>query len=350
MKIVFFTRYGRLGPSSRIRTFQILENSGLKEYQINSLISDKLLKDRYKNKKYSIGSVIVSMINRIIFVLKRPRNEVFYIEKELLPWLPFWLEKLILGKRKYILDFDDATWHYYDQHPKYLVRFFFKNKIKKLINRATLVFCGNEYLKKYAQISGAKKVVKIPTVIDFKKYSKIKAIEIHSRQLRIVWIGTPATSEYLSVITGPLKKLSKEFDFEFVLIGDKKFRLDGVNIVNYDWSENTEVSLIKSCDIGVMPFFFTKFTEGKCGYKLIQYMACGLSVVATFSGANTEIVEICDGGMVVKDENEWYDSLRMLILNHDLRIYNKTNLPEKIERYYSVDSVVNIWIQSLQNI
>ena len=350
MSIVFFTRYGRLGPSSRIRTFQLLENSIFKECQVNSLISDDLLSRRYKNKKYSKGPVLFSIINRIIFVLKRPKDEVFYIEKELLPWLPFWLEKLILGKRKYILDFDDATWHYYDQHKTFLIRYFFKNKIKKLIRRATLVLCGNEYLKNYAHISGAKNIVKIPTVIDFEKYSKINTIDNSSRPIRVVWIGTPATSEYLTVISEPLKRLSKEFDFELVVIGDTEFELDGVNIVNYDWSENTEVSLIKTCDIGVMPFFLKKFTEGKCGYKLIQYMACGLSVVATYSGANAEIVEKCAGGMVVKNDMEWYDSLRMLFLDQDRRIYNKLNLPKKIECYYSVGTVVNIWSQEIQNI
>ena len=101
--------------------------------------------------------------------------------------------------------------------------------------------------------------------------------------------------------------------------------------MSYDWSEHTEISIIKTCDIGVMPFFSTKFTEGKCGYKLIQNMACGLSVDATNSGANSEIINKIGGGFVVNNHIELYDSLRMLILDQDLRFSNKIDLPNKIE-------------------
>ena len=350
MTLIFFTRYGRLGPSSRIRTFQLLENSKLKTSFIQTLMNDESLKYRYDNKKYPLGSVIISIFKRFLFIIKSPKDSIFYIEKELFPWLPFSIERFFIGHRKYILDFDDATWHYYDQHKNALVKYFLKSKLKKLISRSNLVFTGNEYLKNYALCSGARNVVKIPTVINFENYTRITPVDNFSRTTRIVWIGTPATSEYLSVIYDPLKRLSKEFDFEFVVIGDKDFKLEGVNVVSYDWSEHTEISIIKTCDIGVMPFFSTKFTEGKCGYKLIQYMACGLSVVATNSGANSEIINKTGGGFVVNNDIEWYDSIRMLILDQDLRFRNKLDLPKKIENYYSVSSVINIWQNNLSQI
>jgi glycosyltransferase involved in cell wall biosynthesis len=79
-------------------------------------------------------------------------------------------------------------------------------------------------------------------------------------------------------------------------------------------------------------------------------MACGLSVVATNSGANSEIINKIGGGFVVNNDIEWYDSIRMLILDQDLRFSNKLDLPNKIENYYSVSSVINIWQNNISQI
>jgi glycosyltransferase involved in cell wall biosynthesis len=72
-------------------------------------------------------------------------------------------------------------------------------------------------------------------------------------------------------------------------------------------------------DIGLMPLPDTPFNRGKCGYKLIQYMACGLPVIASPVGVNREIVEPGVNGFLAETEDEWRNALTTLAHDPELR-------------------------------
>ena len=88
---------------------------------------------------------------------------------------------------------------------------------------------------------------------------------------------------------------------------------------NIPWSESEEISLINSLDIGIMPLHDDPWTRGKCGYKLIQYMACGIPVVASPIGVNTSIVHHGVNGFLASTEEEWSESINRLVSNPRLR-------------------------------
>ena len=50
----------------------------------------------------------------------------------------------------------------------------------------------------------------------------------------------------------------------------------------------------------------------KCGYKLIQYMACGLRVVASPVGVNAQLVERDRNGLLAVTPDDWYSALTLL--------------------------------------
>jgi glycosyltransferase involved in cell wall biosynthesis len=85
----------------------------------------------------------------------------------------------------------------------------------------------------------------------------------------------------------------------------------GLDLV--EWSEETEVREVQEMDIGIMPLPNEPWTEGKSGYKLVQYMACGLPVVASPVGVNRAIVQEGVTGHLARSESEWRQALAHLI-------------------------------------
>jgi glycosyltransferase involved in cell wall biosynthesis len=102
------------------------------------------------------------------------------------------------------------------------------------------------------------------------------------------------------------------------------------------WSEMTEVSQIQKMDVGIMPLADTPWARGKCGYKLIQYMACGLPVVASPVGVNSEIVEHGVNGFLADSEAEWREALVRLLRDPDLRRRMGAEGRRKVESEYSL--------------
>ena len=54
-----------------------------------------------------------------------------------------------------------------------------------------------------------------------------------------------------------------------------------------------------------MPLFDTPWERGKCAYKLIQYMACGLPTVASDIGANRDVMVDGTTGYLVRTAEQW---------------------------------------------
>lgn len=321
-RLLAFTRYSRLGASSRVRFFQyiaILNSEGI-SVDFSTLFDDEMLWSRYTYNKYKKLSLLLAYLKRLFRLLTIPNRSVFWIEKELFPWLPYPFEWFFLRNKNYILDYDDAIFHQYDAHRNSLVRFFLAHKLDSLMRYSSLVICGNQYLADRARGAGAKFVAVIPTVIQLSKYSYGAVSHVCSadNRCRIVWIGSPSTISYLNLISEPLKILSSRVPFTLRVIG-AVFDIPGVSVECIPWSEEAEVAAISECNIGVMPLVDSAWERGKCGYKLIQYMACGLPVVASPVGVNVSIVEQGVTGFLAASSQDWIDYLEKLVSQPFLR-------------------------------
>jgi glycosyltransferase involved in cell wall biosynthesis len=191
-----------------------------------------------------------------------------------------------------------------------MIRLLVGQKIERIMRSASLVIVGNEYLLNKAKRAGGKNVAHIPTVVDLDKYH-IKCPKASS-DFTIGWIGTPITSEYLRIIEPALDKLYREGGIRIVLVGSGPKELRRVNADVRDWNESTEVQEIHTFDVGVMPLTNSPWAQGKSGFKIIQYMACGLPVVASPVGYNSLLVKDGVNGYLAGSTDEWVDRLRRL--------------------------------------
>nr|WP_306422284.1 glycosyltransferase family 4 protein [Algoriphagus sp. AGSA1] len=301
-----------------MRTFQFLplwEKEGYR-VRVSSFFNEKYLKRFYRKNNHNPLNVLVCYFQRLWVLLGAYRYDLIWIEKELFPFLPSYGEWILEKSGKgYLVDYDDAVFHNYDLHSSRLVRYWMGDKIDWVMRHSRQVLVGNAYLLARAKMAGAKNIHLLPTVIDPKKYS-LKAYR-HHQLVRVGWIGSPTTEKYLLSVLPVLEKLADQI--ELVIIN----RGDGIGFSGSQdlmlWSEETEVTCIQSLDIGIMPLANDKWERGKCAYKLIQYMACGVPVVASPVGMNNEVVRDGENGFLAADLSEWEGKLLRLIEAPTLR-------------------------------
>ncbi|WP_027778025.1 glycosyltransferase family 4 protein [Paraburkholderia caledonica] len=323
MKVLILSRYGPQGASSRMRFYQFLpwlEAEGI-ECVVSPLLGDSTLLARYQSGGYGLRPLLAAYRTRVTALWHRRRFDLVWIEKEALPWVPAWFEKWLLRGIPYVMDFDDAIFHGYDLHPSPWVRRVFGRRIDRLMAGASLVVAGNGYLARRARAAGAPWVEQLSTVVDLERYQVKRG---HSpaapgAKPRIVWIGSPSTAQYLSLIAKPLALLAQEQPFILRVIGGGAVSMPGVEVEVVPWSLETEAAAIAECDAGVMPLMDTPWEQGKCAYKLIQYMACGLPTVASTVGANCEVVVEGETGFLSDTPDSWIDALRLLLRDSALR-------------------------------
>jgi glycosyltransferase involved in cell wall biosynthesis len=353
--ILAFTRYSALGASSRMRLHQYLPslNAAGFHVEISALLGDKYLRSLYLGRK-SLLSVIQGYATRLSKVLslclRRSRPNCVWIEKELWPWAPAWLELGFLAGHPYVLDLDDATFHFYDTHRLKLLRMWFGRKIDRLMRHASVVTVGSPYLAERAAAAAAKDIRVIPTTVELERYSaKPQTGGATSTEVVIGWIGTPATVHYLQVVLSALRRLAATHPIRVKVVGGRIAPVDGVSVECVAWTEESEAAEIAKMDIGIMPLIDSPWERGKCGYKLIQYMACGLPVVASPVGVNTIIVTPGLNGELADDELQWVAALSRLVTEPVLRAAYGRSGRELVERRYCTNATAPAVLSSLRD-
>ncbi|WP_375264222.1 glycosyltransferase family 4 protein [Palleronia sp.] len=338
MKLLILSRYDRQGASSRLRQLQYipyLKEAGF-EVEVRPLFGSAYLDDLYAGRR-NRPAILRSYRQRIDRLRQLSIYDVVWIEKEALPWLPADIERRLISKTPAIVtDYDDAVFHRYDQHQLSAVRRLLGNKIASVMHGSDTVLAGNAYLAEYAKRAGATWIELVPTVVDTDIYTVLSP-QSRSSSVSLGWIGTPGTwRECMVPFLPPLKELIGEKEVKFIAVGAGQDALESCNFDIRPWFESTEISNIQEMDIGIMPLPDMPWMQGKCGYKLIQYMACGLPVVASPVGVNSEIVEHGVNGFLARTEREWTEALKALIGDPELRRRLGAEGRKKIESWYSL--------------
>lgn len=337
---LFLTRHERRAASTRYRSLQffpILERAGVR-CSYSPLFTEAYLEARYLGGarwRHALNALL-----RRLDALRSVRlHDVVVIEKELLPFIPAVFERILAGAGvRYVVDFDDALFHQYDCHPRPMVRRVLGAKIASVMRNAAAVIGGNDYLAEYARSAGARRIEVLPTVLDLDRYTGPEQRGVAGR-FTVGWIGSPTSTPYLEDIAPALNSVCAREATDLVLIGADASIRDAVPATLLEWSEETEIRDLWSLDVGIMPLPDEPWARGKCGFKLIQYMAAGLPVVASPVGMNREIVEHGVNGFLAEDEGAWVRAIDRLRADPELRRRMGRAGRAKVERLYTTDIV-----------
>jgi len=350
-KILFLLPYPlHKAPSQRFRVeayFYLLKEHNI-EYDTQQFLDEAAWQVLYQQGSLlkKITAVCKGYFQRLKIVLSgASAYSHIFIHREATPLGPPLIEWLLAKvlKKKIIYDFDDAIWipntSKENRIASWIKAFW---KVKYICRWSYKVAGGNEYLCAYAGRHN-NNVVLLPTSVDIvNRYNETK--DHKTGKVVIGWTGSHSTMHYLDDILPLLKKAVLEFDVQVMIISNKKpgFEIPGFQFKH--WKETTEIDDLLQFTIGIMPLKKDAWSEGKCGFKLIQYSALGIPSVTTPVGVNKKIVDQGRTGFLCESHDEWYAALQTLIGNKCLREQMGKDGREKIAAQFSIQANAGIFL------
>ncbi|HET6534962.1 MAG TPA: glycosyltransferase family 4 protein [Sphingomicrobium sp.] len=319
MRLIALTKYDREAAATRQRFLQYapaLAKAGI-ELRHRPLIGDDYVRSIGSGKRWSRTALLRSYARRFAELFRGPGADVLWVHAELFPYLPAMFDRLAFRHGiPVIYDWDDAFFLNYNESRNPLIRLMLRGKIERLIASASAATCGNEFLCDYAARYCPDSML-LPTVVDTDVYRP----DVRERERLVIgWIGSPTTWGNVRPIFPLLREICAETNACFRVVGAgtdaEADRFPGMEFVA--WSEESEVAEVQGFDIGIMPLIDAPFERGKSGYKLVQYMACGIPAIASPVGANKTVLGAGSGCFATTDD-EWSAALRRLIADAALR-------------------------------
>ena len=279
--------------------------------------------------------------------------DLVFIYREVFPIGPALVERLLtMGDRPpVVFDFDDAIFlPSVSEANRVIGALKLPRKVATIIRRSRHVIAGNDYLAAYARRFNSA-VTMIPTVVDTTRFVPARRGDgaTAGRPLVVGWIGSPTTASYIRDLAPVLKRVNARHPFVLRVSGaGEPLRIDGLTVDNAAWSLDREVELFNGCDVGVYPLADDEWSKGKCGFKAIEFMACGVPVVAAAVGVNKEIIQDGVNGYLASSESEWVEKLSALLADADLRRRFGAAGRRTIEDRYSLHQQAAVLAETLR--
>ncbi|MBT1071366.1 glycosyltransferase family 4 protein [Pelotalea chapellei] len=303
-------------PSSRVRVLNLVPELTRHGFNVTAIPYPKNVSDK------------------INLISKLKNFEVVFLQKKLLTQMEYYclrrFSKLLL------FDFDDAIYIKDDNASQSFSRTRLQ-RFKYIVKKADLVIAGNPGLGLFASQYNARITI-LPSAVPVTAVCVRDWSKQHERPV-IGWVGGGGNLHHLAMIAPALQAVAKDVNFELRVVSDKEFHLEGVTVNNILWKLETQEAEIANFDIGIMPMPKNQWTEGKCSYKLLQYMAAGVPVVASNWGFNNEVINNGENGFLAGSNDEFGTVLKYLLDNKVLCSEIGTKGRSLVERDFSLESV-----------
>jgi hypothetical protein len=332
-------------PASRFRVIQWIPHLGRAGWQVSlrpnrpqrywrSSIRNPLLA-----RLQTRAAVLLRRAARLRDIAHASRYDVVLVNRDLLGGKVHYEQRLLRQNRNVVFDFDDAIFLAGKRtHAEWICR------------NAAWVTAGNEVLAGFAR-GVTERVTVLPTVIEVERYGVIRRPSA-TPPLRVGWCGSDLSiRETLTPFLPVLARLQRALGFELVIVSRPRPELPdlGLRWRFVEWSEKLETELANHLDVGIMPLADNEFERGKCGCKLLQYMASSLPAVASPVGINAHLLDQGRGFLAVT-EREWADALSALMLRPELRQELGAAGRRFVEQEYSLRGWLPILLEVLSRV
>ena len=346
MRVTFLTE-GTLAPSSRFRVQQFLpyfEQAGI-ECRVIPGYGDAY--NRIAATRLGVPYKLAARSRRLLGGLGAGSADVLFIQRPILPFSAAPEAILQRINPRIIFDVDDAVFLGPDSRPAPLRR----KTFDRCVQLSAHYIAGNDYL---AENGGhPEKTSVIPTVIDTDRYVPRALSSAPKPQTVIGWIGSQTTLRYIDQVLPALRAVRDRHSDVVVrivcshmpahLAAEERFEF-------VPWSKEGEIAAIQSFDIGIMPMEDTEVSLGKCGFKMIQYMATGVAVVASPIGANEAIFRGSNAGALARSHEEWLESLSALVGDRARRSECGVSARHHAVEHYSIHAVLPRYLKLFKQI
>jgi glycosyltransferase involved in cell wall biosynthesis len=274
------------------------------------------------------------------------RADAVIVQRKLLrPWQLLLLQRT---SRFLIFDFDDAVFLRDSYAPKGMYSGRRRRRFVAMASAADAIVAGNAFLADEAiRQAGARVVRVIPTCLAAERYS----LADHRRcgpDIRLVWIGSSSTLRGLERARGLLEEVGRSCPgLSLQLVCDRFLELSHLKVIPCPWSEAGEAAALAEADVGISWVPNDLWSRGKCGLKLLQYMAAGLPVVANPVGVQAEIIRHGETGMLADAAGQWVQAIAQLARDPALRRRTGHAGRRRVEAEFHVSAGAARWIELL---
>jgi glycosyltransferase involved in cell wall biosynthesis len=244
--------------------------------------------------------------------------------------------------RRLWFDLDDAVWMRDSYSGKGFASGKRERRFRSTVRAADVVVAGNAFLADHARAAGARDTRVIPTCVDVGRYPLARHA---GENVDMVWVGSSSTIRGLESVTEMLSALGRHVPgVRLKLVCDCFIHPAGLEVIEIPWTEASEASEIASSSIGISWVPDDPWSRGKCGLKVLQYMAAGLPVVTNPVGVHTEMVRHGETGFLASSDSEWIDAIQTLAGDRDLCRHMGAAGRKVVEDRYSVEAGAKLWL------
>jgi glycosyltransferase involved in cell wall biosynthesis len=357
MKALFYLLDGETNASSRQRALQYFPY--LRAHGIQPLVSRPVPEPVYqrliegargRSATARAGFYGLFLACRLVDVLRARRAHVVVIQRDLFPFGPPLLERLLRRLNpRLVYDTDDATY----LRPAFTPNTAFQrlrrfDKVAELVARARWVSVATEPIAAWARRYNPNVGV-VPMAVDLADYDRVPGSPSTADPLVLGWAGTAGGLRYLEALAPVLRELSQRHSIVVRVIsgGYASVHLPGVPVDARPWWAGSALRDLKAFDIGLVPLDDSPFEQAKFPFKLLQYLALGIPAVSARVGVAQTVIDHGRNGLLAGSPDEWRSALEHLVADASLRQRLGAAGRDTVAADYTIERVAPLLVDGL---